>query len=81
MIVLVNKLSVRSFSKLLIRPKPYKYESLESYLYRVGFANGYRGLEWIPKDCISPEESRWGLNKVYNKDFLNVLSELPHTFD
>ncbi|MCW3491330.1 TniQ family protein [Dethiobacter alkaliphilus] len=31
----------------LVRPEPFDLESLESYLIRVGLANGFNGLEWI----------------------------------
>jgi hypothetical protein len=32
---------------LLVRPKPFEFESLESYLTRVGLTNGFKGLEWV----------------------------------
>lgn len=60
----------------LIRPKPFLYESLESYLWRVSFANNLTSLKWLNELGLEDVVKLRRLHNFYLEDLPSLLAIL-----
>ncbi|MCW3491345.1 TniQ family protein [Dethiobacter alkaliphilus] len=57
----------------LVRPLPYQFETLESYLLRVGFANGFKDKRWISK--VLPTHKRIQDITIKDREAISNISK------
>ena len=59
----------------VIQIAPYRQESLDSYFYRIGFASGLGGDDWLNSIQLPREISRFGSSFIYQKELFSNLTQ------